>query len=157
MRSIVLSTPALCVLLAAGCHSSSPAGGPGGTGGGRGGTGGGVFDTYPHDGSTGINPASDVLVEFAAAMNTSTVQMTFTPAVSGFNPFWDGNFMELGRGLSIPLAAGTHYSATISGKTQGGSSVSYTFSFTTATVASSTVAPTSLRARPPTARSAWTR
>jgi hypothetical protein len=75
-------------------------------------------------------------------MNTSTVQFTFTPPVSGFNPFWDGNFMELARGLSVALAGGTQYSATISGKTLAGSSVSHTFSFTTATIASSTVAPT---------------
>ena len=138
MRSSVLSVPVLCSLLAMGC-SSGPAGGPNVPGGG---VGAGVFDTYPHDGATGINPASDVLVEFAAAMNPSTVQVTFTPQVSAFYPFWDGNFMELGRGLSIALAAGTHYSATISGKTQTGSSVSHTFSFTTATIASSTVAPT---------------
>src|SRR5260370_296876 len=141
MRSSVLSAPVLCSLLVMGCNSG-PAGSPNGPNGPGGGGGAGVSDTYPHDGATGINPASDVLVEFAAPMNTTTVQVTFTPPVSGFNPFWDGNIMELGRWLSIALAAGTHYSATISGKTQTGSSISHTFSLTTGTIASNTVAPT---------------
>jgi hypothetical protein len=138
MRFSIFFAPVLCSLLAMGCHSG-PAGGPNGNGGG---VAAGVFDTYPHDRATGISPASDVLVEFAAAMNTSTVQVTLTPQVSGFNPFWDGNFMELARGTSIALAGGTQYSATISGKTLTGSSVAHTFSFTTATIASSTIAPT---------------
>lgn len=144
MRFSVLSVPAFCcALLAIGCGHSGPgaAGGLTGTGGGA--TVDNVLDSYPHDGSSGVSSASDVLVEFGSPMNKSTVQVTVTPPLPGFSPYplWDGNFMELSRGLSGAMAGSTRYSVAITGKTLAGDTLSHAFSFTTAPVVSSTVAP----------------
>lgn len=116
---------AAVLVIAAGCR-------PGGTDGNVSGppAGSGVIDTFPANGATHISPEAPVLIEFAAPMNISTVAATITPSIGTLQATVEGQFLELSHGLNW-FTPDTRYSVALTGKTQAGAQVSYTFTFGT--------------------------
>ncbi|MFQ6106558.1 MAG: Ig-like domain-containing protein [Thermoplasmata archaeon] len=95
-----------------------------------------VTSTDPVDGSIGVSVSQNVTIKFSEAMDTVTVTVTFSPAITGETLGWDGVDMNLTI-THDDFTANTLYTVTIAGNDTDGNPLNCTlgpcsFVFTTA-------------------------